>query len=95
MRIAICFTDGQQTDIVDQYGGDFTLISAADSINRKHRIVLKYILLEHTRSFSNKKYFQVEKTLDRFTGYRKKSQKFQQIWKRNGDKRNENTVWIG
>jgi hypothetical protein len=44
MRIAIFFTDGQQTDIVDQYGGDFTLISAADSINRKLRIVLKYIL---------------------------------------------------
>jgi len=40
----VALTGSKHFDIADQYGGDFTFISVDDSIYRKRRIVLQYIL---------------------------------------------------
>lgn len=41
---SVSLTGNKHIDVADQYGGDFTFISVDDSINRKRRIVPKYIL---------------------------------------------------
>jgi hypothetical protein len=41
---SVALTGSKHFDIADQYGEDFTLISVDDSIYRKHRIVLQYLL---------------------------------------------------